>query len=377
MPCSQQHCATPHSNSPPPSSSPRRPRTPKSTCPSSPTKRRKSAKTSPGIAPYANPAPDGRGNDLVQRPRASSPSSSRYLTAPQTFWNETAVPRRHRLDFLAVPGQVIARRQPLLLLRRLRPPLLSRARPALRRPRRRPSPRRLRRHRLGQRNKPTSEPGAEYTLWSSPTTPSPSASAQPTPANKHVPAALIHSHLPLGRHPLAGTTSSRTSPTPSSSTPTATPHQVPPASPRHHASQSHTSNTNSHSAAATTGNDKTMNHDHAHRTKAPSSKKSGSSTSSPNPQASPRSSTSTSISSTRSPRPQAFDGLRLAGRKLRRPDRHIATVDHNVPTTSAARPPPHRRPDLPTPRSTPCARTAPTSASSSSTSRTLAKASST
>jgi 3-isopropylmalate/(R)-2-methylmalate dehydratase large subunit len=33
--------------------------------------------------------------------------------------------------------------------------------------------------------------------------------------------------------------------------------------------------------------------------------------------------------------PQAFDGLRLAGRKLHRPDRHIATVDHNVPTTSA------------------------------------------
>ena len=33
--------------------------------------------------------------------------------------------------------------------------------------------------------------------------------------------------------------------------------------------------------------------------------------------------------------PQAFDGLRLAGRKIHRPDRHIATVDHNVPTTSA------------------------------------------
>ena len=32
--------------------------------------------------------------------------------------------------------------------------------------------------------------------------------------------------------------------------------------------------------------------------------------------------------------PQAFDGLRLAGRKLRRPDRTIATVDHNVPTSS-------------------------------------------
>ena len=33
--------------------------------------------------------------------------------------------------------------------------------------------------------------------------------------------------------------------------------------------------------------------------------------------------------------PQAFDGLRMTGRALRRPDRHLATVDHNVPTTSA------------------------------------------
>ena len=32
--------------------------------------------------------------------------------------------------------------------------------------------------------------------------------------------------------------------------------------------------------------------------------------------------------------PQAFDGLRLAGRKVRRPDRCVATVDHNVPTSS-------------------------------------------
>ncbi|MGC1295909.1 MAG: 3-isopropylmalate dehydratase large subunit [Alloacidobacterium sp.] len=31
--------------------------------------------------------------------------------------------------------------------------------------------------------------------------------------------------------------------------------------------------------------------------------------------------------------PQAFEGLRMAGRKLRRPDRTVATVDHNVPTT--------------------------------------------
>src|SRR5688572_27374376 len=30
--------------------------------------------------------------------------------------------------------------------------------------------------------------------------------------------------------------------------------------------------------------------------------------------------------------PQAFDGLRLAGRTVRRPDLSLATMDHNVPT---------------------------------------------
>src|SRR3954452_3951019 len=30
--------------------------------------------------------------------------------------------------------------------------------------------------------------------------------------------------------------------------------------------------------------------------------------------------------------PQAFESLRLAGRKVRRPDRTLATADHNVPT---------------------------------------------
>ena len=35
--------------------------------------------------------------------------------------------------------------------------------------------------------------------------------------------------------------------------------------------------------------------------------------------------------------PQAFEGLRLAGRKVRRPDRCVATVDHNVPTILAER----------------------------------------
>lgn len=32
--------------------------------------------------------------------------------------------------------------------------------------------------------------------------------------------------------------------------------------------------------------------------------------------------------------PQAFEGLRLKNRKVRRPDLTFATMDHNVPTTS-------------------------------------------
>jgi len=35
--------------------------------------------------------------------------------------------------------------------------------------------------------------------------------------------------------------------------------------------------------------------------------------------------------------PQAFDGLRMAGRPVRRPDRTLATVDHNVPTIGRER----------------------------------------
>src|ERR671911_1680721 len=36
--------------------------------------------------------------------------------------------------------------------------------------------------------------------------------------------------------------------------------------------------------------------------------------------------------------PQAFDGLRMAGRPVRRPDLTIATEDHNTPTLAIDRP---------------------------------------
>src|SRR3954453_8727488 len=36
--------------------------------------------------------------------------------------------------------------------------------------------------------------------------------------------------------------------------------------------------------------------------------------------------------------PQAFDGLRLAGRTVRRPDLTVSTEDHNVPTENTDQP---------------------------------------
>jgi 3-isopropylmalate/(R)-2-methylmalate dehydratase large subunit len=41
--------------------------------------------------------------------------------------------------------------------------------------------------------------------------------------------------------------------------------------------------------------------------------------------------------------PQAFEGLRMAGRKVRRPGRTVATADHNVPTTDRSIPISDRR----------------------------------
>ena len=36
--------------------------------------------------------------------------------------------------------------------------------------------------------------------------------------------------------------------------------------------------------------------------------------------------------------PQAFDGLRMAGRSVRRPDLTVCTVDHNTPTWELTKP---------------------------------------
>ena len=60
--------------------------------------------------------------------------------------------------------------------------------------------------------------------------------------------------------------------------------------------------------------------------------------------------------------PQAFDGLRLSGRTVRRPDLTVATEDHNVPTDHGPDNP-DRGPDQPQAARGPAARTARSSAS--------------
>ena len=73
--------------------------------------------------------------------------------------------------------------------------------------------------------------------------------------------------------------------------------------------------------------------------------------------------------------PQAFEGLRLAGRKVRAPQKTLAVVDHNVPTTDRS----HgiHNPEIGASRSRRWPRTPGISASSISTSSTTARASST
>ena len=63
--------------------------------------------------------------------------------------------------------------------------------------------------------------------------------------------------------------------------------------------------------------------------------------------------------------PQAFDGLRLAGRPVRRPDLTLATEDHNVPDRLRRPTADRRTRSIAAPRSRRCARTAPSSASGS------------
>src|SRR5476649_3047060 len=38
--------------------------------------------------------------------------------------------------------------------------------------------------------------------------------------------------------------------------------------------------------------------------------------------------------------PQAFEGLRITGRKVRAPEKTLAVVDHNIPTTDRSKPNP-------------------------------------
>ena len=73
------------------------------------------------------------------------------------------------------------------------------------------------------------------------------------------------------------------------------------------------------------------------RSRARCSTRSGTATSWSSSRTAPACSTSTATSLHEVTSPQAFDGLRVAGRKLRRPDATIAVIDHNIATDGPAR----------------------------------------
>jgi hypothetical protein len=58
------------------------------------------------LAPFANPAPEGRGQALVHEPRLR-PFLQDHFTAPQSFWNDNESLYETILEFLAVPNQVV------------------------------------------------------------------------------------------------------------------------------------------------------------------------------------------------------------------------------------------------------------------------------
>jgi hypothetical protein len=60
------------------------------------------------LAPYADPAPDGRGKDLLREPRLRGFIKD-HLTAPQTFWNDNESLYETIYDLLENPNQVILR----------------------------------------------------------------------------------------------------------------------------------------------------------------------------------------------------------------------------------------------------------------------------
>jgi len=58
------------------------------------------------LAPYANPAPDGRAEELMHDARFR-PFIREHLTAPQTFWNQNESLHETIAEFLGVPGEVV------------------------------------------------------------------------------------------------------------------------------------------------------------------------------------------------------------------------------------------------------------------------------
>ncbi len=295
---------------------------------------------------------------------------------------QVSLARQHRARPPHRPRQRPRRRQPLHLHLRLCRPLLSGARPALDRSQRRAPSRRLRRHRLDQgRASPPPIPPPSTPSGSSPTSPSPSPptarSTRPPPSSRPSPAGRP------SRSPAPP--SCRTSPTPSSSIPTARPTRSrpqPSASGRPQLRQRHR-RPNFDPLQQRTYNiqHRTIYHRKLMTTSTTAPRTLFEKVWQSHLVAEPAGEPALlyidlqlvhEVTS-----PQAFDGLRLANRKVRRPGPHRRHCGPQRSHHLHRRPSQHRRPDLPRARLKPSAATAPSSASSSSTCNLPRRASST
>ncbi len=172
---------------------------------------------------YSPPPAEGRENQLVLDPRFR-PFLAQYLTAPQTFWGNPKTGYKSlaetALDFLSVPDKVLADDNRYLTITGCVFRFCPVARPALGRPRRPASARRLRRHRLDQRQQNPRPARRRIHLW---------VFANHPIDPDHIPAALIHSIARWTAQPPSGSTVIQQITNAILVDPDGTPHQIPPA----------------------------------------------------------------------------------------------------------------------------------------------------
>jgi hypothetical protein len=186
------------------------------------------------LAPYADPAPDGRGKDLLREPRLRGFLKD-HFTSPQTFWNDNESLYETIYDLLEAPNQVILRDNRYLvadgcvlafcpsrgmLFVDTGSPHPITAFAAID---------------WTKDNKTPSQPGAEYTLWIFSdrlltTDETPAAGANPDSSTPlHIPASLSSAIAAWAAEPIPGTNTYQNITHAILVAPNGAPHPIPPA----------------------------------------------------------------------------------------------------------------------------------------------------